>query len=200
MRKLSTGARCGRWVLMAALALSAGLASGRAVPSPPASEWADAEASTNVPLAVSAADLAELRVRIDLAAGPTNVVTVAVGFDSDGDGALSPSEEGWRSAATAARGSPAVRTGRSWNSARPRPGGAGGSSPCPSPEAPRTGISSASCATGRVRRGSPSRSTASGAACASSSVRGPLIVRERRNTRSTRKRGGFSTTECTEAA
>lgn len=94
MRKLSTGARCGRWVLMAALALSAGLASGRAVPSPPASEWADAEASTNVPLAVSAADLAKLRVRIDLAAGPTNAVTVAVGFDSDGDGALSPSEEG----------------------------------------------------------------------------------------------------------
>ena len=66
----------------------------RAVPSPLASEWADAEASTNVPLAVSAADLAELRVRIDLAAGPTNAVTVAVGFDSDGDGALSPSEEG----------------------------------------------------------------------------------------------------------
>ena len=94
MRKLSTGARCGRWALMAALTLSAGLASGRAVPSPPASEWADAEASTNVPLAVSAADLAELRVRIDLAAGPTNAVTVAVGFDSDGDGALSPSEEG----------------------------------------------------------------------------------------------------------
>ena len=94
MMTLSMGARYGRWALMAALALSAGLASGRAVPSPLASEWADAEASTNVPLAVSAADLAELRVRINLAAGPTNAVTVAVGFDSDGDGALSPSEEG----------------------------------------------------------------------------------------------------------
>ncbi len=90
----TTGARCGRWVLMAALALSAGFALGKAVPSPPASEWADAEASTDIPLAVSAADLAELRVRIDLDAGPTNAVTVAVGFDSNGDGVLSPSEEG----------------------------------------------------------------------------------------------------------
>ena len=62
------------------------------VPQLPASECADAEASTNVALNVNAARLERLTLAVTLESCATNEVLVALGADADADGDLSMDE------------------------------------------------------------------------------------------------------------
>ena len=67
---------------------------------PPAPEYADTEASTNVAFNRVRADAREVRLHFSFAGVPSNCVQVAFGRDADGDGVLSFGETdavyGWR--------------------------------------------------------------------------------------------------------
>ena len=58
----------------------------------PASDYADTEVSTNIPLAVSFDAMSRLELTLSLDASPTNGVEAAIGTDTDNDGNLSPEE------------------------------------------------------------------------------------------------------------
>ena len=60
------------------------------LPTPPPSEFIDAESSVNVPLDPSRGPLMRLRLAADFT--PSNAVIVAFGTDADNDGDLSPEE------------------------------------------------------------------------------------------------------------
>ena len=72
-----------------AFAVSASAAM-RTLPTPPPSEYADAESSVCVPLDPSRGPLVRLRIAADFT--PTNAVIVDIGTDADNDGDLSPEE------------------------------------------------------------------------------------------------------------
>ena len=58
----------------------------------PPSEYADTEATTNIPFAVSLATMSRVEFTVSLDASPTNCVEVSIGTDADGDGCLSLDE------------------------------------------------------------------------------------------------------------
>ena len=58
----------------------------------PPSEYADTEATTNIPFAVSLAAMSRVEFTVSLDASPTNCVEVSIGTDADGDGCLSLDE------------------------------------------------------------------------------------------------------------
>ena len=60
-----------------------------AVPTLPAPEFADTEASTNLPFAVSFDAMSRIEFSLSLVASSTNNVEVSIGNDADGDGNLS---------------------------------------------------------------------------------------------------------------
>ena len=66
------------------------VAGPRTLPTPPPSEFVDAESSVNVPLDPSRGPLMRLRLAADFT--PSNAVTVAFGTDADNDGDLAPEE------------------------------------------------------------------------------------------------------------
>ena len=73
----------------------AALAAKTTVVSPPeASDFADAEAATNIALVVDHSRLDSMRFVVELDGSATNGVEVAVGVDSNQDGALSQEEAG----------------------------------------------------------------------------------------------------------
>ena len=76
------------------VAASSALAFARplAVPPLPETEFADCEVTTNFPLAVDAARLHALHLRLDLSAAATNALEVLIGCDADEDGQLSHEE------------------------------------------------------------------------------------------------------------
>ena len=73
--------------LASVLSASAGILS---LPTPPPSEYSDAESSDCVPLDPSRGPL--MRLRIEAAFTPSNAVIVAFGTDANADGDLSPEE------------------------------------------------------------------------------------------------------------
>ena len=58
----------------------------------PPSEYADTEATTNIPFAVSLDTMSRVEFTLSLDASPTNCVEVSIGTDADGDGCLSLDE------------------------------------------------------------------------------------------------------------
>ena len=58
----------------------------------PPSEYADTEATTNIPFAVSLAAMSRVEFTVSLDASPTNCVEVSIGTDANGDGCLSLDE------------------------------------------------------------------------------------------------------------
>ena len=64
------------------------------LPTPPQSEYVDAESSVNVPLPVS--DRRFLRLTFGFEPSPTNAVQVALGRDANADGDLAPEETALR--------------------------------------------------------------------------------------------------------
>ena len=82
------------------VALVSAAAFGLYVAVPPgASEFADTEVTTNIPVNVFRSDVRGLDVSVELCATPSNNVQVAFGRDADGDGVLAPEESdlvvGW---------------------------------------------------------------------------------------------------------
>ena len=75
-------------ILSCCLFAALGAFSGELSPS----DYADTEASTNVPFAVRAGQTDMVTLTLDFAATPSNSVEVAIGHDADGDGNLSPEE------------------------------------------------------------------------------------------------------------
>ena len=73
-------------------ALLTATAMGITVPPMSASEFADTEVSTNLPISVCFAVMSRLAFTLSLDASPSNSVEIAVGIDGDGDGSLSPFE------------------------------------------------------------------------------------------------------------
>lgn len=75
------------------------LAVSLSLPSPPAAEYDDTEAVTNVALPAVRADSRIFAFRLELDATPSNCVSLVFGRDADGDGVLSRPEEsllvGW---------------------------------------------------------------------------------------------------------
>ena len=63
-----------------------------ALPGVPVSEYADTEASTNIPLVVDFARFDRLAFSLALDASPSNSLEVAVGTDADADGRLCAAE------------------------------------------------------------------------------------------------------------
>ena len=78
-------------VLAFALSASAGV---RTLPTPPPSEFVDAESSVNVSLPTN--EGRRIRLTLDFDPSPTNAVQVAFGIDSNHDGDLAPEETALR--------------------------------------------------------------------------------------------------------
>ena len=74
-------------ILASALSVSAAV---RTLPTPPPSEFVDAESSVNVSLPTT--EGRHIRLTLDFDPSPTNAVQVAFGRDDDGDGDLAPEE------------------------------------------------------------------------------------------------------------
>ena len=60
----------------------------------PPCDYADAECSTNFPVAVDFSTMSRFEFSLALDASPSNAVEVAIGTDADGDGNLSVEESG----------------------------------------------------------------------------------------------------------
>ena len=80
---------------VAALALLPMAAFGVTVEPLPPSEYADTEASTNIPFEVSFDAMSRMNFSISLEASPSNCVEVSIGEDANGDGNLSPEESAY---------------------------------------------------------------------------------------------------------
>ena len=78
--------------ILAAAVLLPVTALGVVVGSLPPSEYADTEASTNIPFAVSFDAMSRMNFSISLDASPSNSVEVSIGEDANADGNLSPEE------------------------------------------------------------------------------------------------------------
>ena len=65
------------------------------VESLPASEYVDAEVSTNVPFEVRFDAMSRMNFSISLDASPSNCVEAAIGTDANGDGNLTPEESAY---------------------------------------------------------------------------------------------------------
>ena len=62
------------------------------VESPPQSEYADTEVSTNIPFEISFDAMSRVNFSLSLDASPSNCVEVSIGEDANGDGNLSVEE------------------------------------------------------------------------------------------------------------
>lgn len=78
-------------ILASALSVSAAV---RTLPTPPPSEFIDAESSVNVPLPTT--EGRHIRLTLDFDPSPTNAVQVAFGKDANADGELAPEETALR--------------------------------------------------------------------------------------------------------
>ena len=77
------------WAVVAFLPVAA---FGVTVEPLPPSEYADTEASTNIPFEVSFDAMSRMNFSISLDASPSNCVEVSIGEDTNADGNLSPEE------------------------------------------------------------------------------------------------------------
>ena len=78
-------------ILASALSVSAAV---RTLPTPPPSEFVDAESSVNVSLPTN--EGRHIKLTLDFDPSPTNAVQVAFGRDTNGDGDLAPEETSLR--------------------------------------------------------------------------------------------------------
>ena len=78
--------------MLAVLSFFPVVAFGVAVETLPVSEYADTEASTNIPFAVSFDAMSRMNFSISLEVSPSNCVEVSIGEDANADGNLSPEE------------------------------------------------------------------------------------------------------------
>ena len=78
--------------LLVAMAVLPVTAFGVTVEPLPISDYADTEASTNIPFAVSFDAMSRMNFSISLEVSPSNCVEVSIGEDANGDGVLSLDE------------------------------------------------------------------------------------------------------------
>ena len=78
--------------LLVAMAVLPVTAFGVTVEPLPISDYADTEASTNIPFAVSFDAMSRMNFSISLEVSPSNCVEVSIGEDANADGNLSPEE------------------------------------------------------------------------------------------------------------